>query len=97
MGITQTTVTIFGLFGVSFDLKKLLAIWNNSLPNAILYFRLLCFMPEKENCQSVLTTFKLYMNSAYEMQNNHSELVINGSTFNLKLNTELAMIDGGDG
>lgn len=37
------------------------------------------------------------MNSAYEMQNNHSELVINSSTFNLKLNTELAMIDGGDG
>ena len=37
------------------------------------------------------------MDSAYEMQKSHSKLVINGSSYNLKLNTELLMIDGGDG
>ena len=54
----------------------------------------MCLMPEKENCESILSTFKPFMDSAHEMQNNHSELVIGDSTVNIKVNTELSMIGG---
>lgn len=54
----------------------------------------MCLMPEKENRESILTTFKLSMGSAYETQNNQSELVIGDPTFNIKVNTELSRING---
>ena len=34
------------------------------------------------------------MDSVYEMQNDHSQLLMGGSTFNLKVDTELLMTDG---
>ena len=54
----------------------------------------MCLMPEKENRESILTTFKLSMGSAYETENNQSELVIGDPTFNIKVNTELSRING---
>ena len=69
-------------------------VWQNILPNSIMYSRPLCLLREKESRESVLEHFQPYINQIHEIESTESVITLNTETYALSAHTEISMIDG---
>ena len=69
-------------------------VWENPLPNSILYCRPVCLIREKENKESIFKHFKLIIDTAVNIERNGLLLEYAGSSIPLNINIEISMVDG---